>query len=102
MLLHKSKLENRDEPSGTPCNQILEEALELKIKMLINMGANKIPAEAENTLETKFWPDYRKRIEKQEEQAQRNFQPELSEYELERNARIERNERFLKSLGVNK
>tara|TARA_B100000902_G_scaffold228295_1_gene216746 strand:- start:2097 stop:3146 length:1050 start_codon:yes stop_codon:yes gene_type:complete len=113
MLLHKSKLENRDEPqpndlgltfrsSGTPCNQILEEALEVKIKMLINMGANKIPAEAENTLETKFWPDYRKRIEKQEEQAQRNFQPELSEYELERNARIERNQRFMKSLGLNK
>ena len=50
--------------SGTPRNQILEEALDVKIKMLINMGANKIPAEAENTLESKFWPEYRKRIEK--------------------------------------
>ena len=112
MLLHKSKLENRDEPqpndlgltfrsSGTPRNQILEEALDVKIKMLINMGANKIPAEAENTLESKFWPEYRKRIEKEEQQAERNYQPpKLSQYELERNARIDRNQVFLASLGL--
>lgn len=98
MLLHKSKLEIRS--SGTP-NQNLEEALDVKIKMLINMGANKIPAEAENTLESKFWPEYRKRIEKEEQQAERNYQPpKLSQYELERNARIDRNQVFLASLGL--
>ena len=58
MLLCKSKLENRD--------TILEQGLDVKMKMLINIGASKIPPEAESSLESKFWPEYRKQIEKKQ------------------------------------